>query len=131
MDSRLDEDDDRLTATDLYEDLVELDGELRELVRRADDRDAQQEAMFAINHMAGLKLPTGVGSDIDRALIKPKAAATLLIRSMHRARKNVPTLPADLDDLVRCIDRLLKAILAARAETEWVARSTPSGRLPD
>lgn len=125
------EEDEPLTATDLYEDLVELDGQLRELARRANDREAQREAMSAINHMAKLELPTGVGSDIDKALIKPKVAATLLVRSMHRARKNVPTLPADLDDLLRCINRLQEAIPAARAETEWVARSTKSGRLPD
>jgi hypothetical protein len=51
---------DPLTALDVYEDLVSLDGTLRELRRRADDQETQYASLSAAQRLADLKLPTGI-----------------------------------------------------------------------
>jgi hypothetical protein len=123
------EEDQPLTASDLKVSLAELDEKLQQLRQHPDDWQTQRSVGSAIRRLAEITLPTGAGSGIDKKLVKPKAAAILLMRSLHRAHKNVPTPPTDLNDLVRCIDRLLAAIPVARAETEWVAHSATARRL--
>lgn len=116
----MDDDDDPLTIDDLEEELRDLERTLRETRRRADDREAQYQALSTAASLAEMKLPSGLGEAIDRALIRPKAAATLLVRSLQRAQKNVPTLPQDLDHLIAAIDRLLSFLPPVHKELLWV-----------
>lgn len=112
-------DENRLTVQAVYDDLKSVDKDLRELRRRADHRELQYTVMtFGLPSLANLKPPTGLGVDIDAGLIKAIAAATLLLKSLRRAQKNVYGAPEDLDDLIRCIDRLLPILPRARAHLE-------------
>ena len=112
-------DDEPLTTAELNEQLAHLETELRSARTRADDRDAQYQAMLSVGFLAEMKWPTGLGEETDRLLIPSKAAAMLLIKTLKRARKNVPTLPQDLDQLIDHINRLLLVIPAARKQLQW------------
>jgi hypothetical protein len=120
--------EDAQPANDLLDDIVELDRDLLSLRGRADDREAQHLATFLIEHLAGLPLPSGHGGDVDAAFLSPKAAAILLMKSLRRARKNVPTLPQDIDDLIRCIDRLRGHLPAVISQVMWAAAQKPNER---
>jgi hypothetical protein len=112
-------DDEPLTAAELYDQLADLETELRSARTRADDRDVQYQVMLSIGFFADMKWPTGLGVETDRALIPSKAAAMLLVKTLKRARKHVPTLPQDLDQLIDHINRLLGIIPAARKHLQW------------
>jgi len=116
----MDDEDDPLTAAELYEELRSLDSTLRETRRRANDREVQYQALAQVSVLAELTLPTGLGGSLDQALLKPKAASILLVRALRRAQKNVPTLPQDIDALSAAIDRLLDLLPSTRRELEWL-----------
>lgn len=123
-------DEEASTAEDLLDALLKLNKELLDLRKRADDREVQYHVISSIDDLANLKLPTGYGADLDKALVSPKAAAMLLMKSMRRARKHVPTLPHDIDDLVRCIDRLRKFLHAALGQAQWtISQTRPTPRM--
>jgi hypothetical protein len=50
------------------------------------------------------------------------------MKSLRRARKNVPTLPQDIDDLIRCIDRLRGHLPAVISQVMWAAAQKPNER---
>ena len=112
-------DDEPLTAAELTDQLGDLETELRSARTRADDRDVQYEAMLGVGFFAEMKWPTGLGEETDRVLIPSKAAAMLFIKTLKRVRKNVPTLPQDLDELIDHINRLLLVIPTARKQLQW------------
>lgn len=56
----------------------------------ADNRDLQFEVMsYDLPSFANLRPPTELGLEVDKGLIKPIAAATLLLKSLQRAQRIV------------------------------------------
>jgi hypothetical protein len=115
-----DEDVEALTASDFLEIVRDMVPMLKETRRRADDRDAQYNALCDVAELAELDLPTGFGPVVDKAAIKPKAAAMLLVRELQRAQKHVPIPPGQLDTLIAAIDRLTATLPAVEAALQLV-----------
>ena len=99
--------------------LDDLDEKLRTLRRLADNRDLRNEVMVhELPAFANLRPPTELGAEVDRGLITPIAAATLLLKSLQRAQDVVAAEPQMLDDVQRGIDRFLQTLPAARAHLQ-------------
>lgn len=108
-----------LTVQSIFWRLDDLDKKLRVFHRMADNRDLQFEVMtYELPSFANLRPPTELGLEVDRGLIKPIAAATLLLKSLQRARRIVVAGPPGLDDIQRCIDRFLQTLPKARAHLQ-------------
>ncbi len=108
-----------LTVQSIFWQLNDLDKKLRVLHRMADNRDLQFELMtYELPSFANLRPPTELGLEVDKGLIKPIAAATLLLKSLQRAHRIVIAEPQVLDDIQRCIDRFLKTLPHARAHLQ-------------
>ena len=108
-----------LTVQSLFWRLNDLDKRLRIFHRMADNRDLQFEVMtHELPSFANLRPPTELGVEVDRGLIKPIAAATLLLKSIQRAHRAGFAEPAVLDDIQHCIDRFLHTLPHARAHLQ-------------
>jgi hypothetical protein len=107
------------TVQSIFWKLIDLDKKLRVLHRMADNGDLRFEVMtYELPSFANLRPPTELGLEIDRGLIKPIAAATLLLKSLQRAQRIVVAEPHVLDDIQRCIDRVLQTLPQARAHLQ-------------
>lgn len=114
-----DEAPETLTVQSVFWRLNDLDRKLRIFHRMADNRDLQFELMtYELPSFANLRPPTELGVEVDRGLIKPIAAATLLLKSLQRAQRIVVADPHVLDDIQRCIDRFLQTLPQARAHLQ-------------
>jgi hypothetical protein len=109
-------DDKPVRAEELHEELQALDRTLRETRRRAHNRKAQHLAIEAISHLADLKFPTGLGGEIDNALILPAAEAIMLHRTLKRAQRIRPTRPQDVDAVIDGINHFLQVLRRTRAD---------------
>lgn len=108
-----------LTVQSVFWRLIDLDKKLRIFHRMADNRDLQFEVMtYELPSFANLRPPTGLGLEVDRGLIKPIAAATLLLKSLQRAQRIAGAEPRALDDIQQCIDRFLQTLPQARAHLQ-------------
>lgn len=108
-----------LTVQSMFWQLIDLDKKLRVLHRMADNRDLRFEVMtYELPSFANLRPPTELGLEVDLGLIKPIAAATLLLKSLQRAQRIVSAEPQVLDDIQRCIDRFLQTLPHARAHLQ-------------
>ena len=111
-----DQADEPLSVQSVFWKLNDLDKKLRTLRRLAHDRDLRSEVMvYELPAFANLRPPTELGIEVDKGLIKPIAAATLLLKSLQRARLVVSADPKVLDDIQGFIDRFLETLPAARA----------------
>jgi hypothetical protein len=102
-----------LMPEDLHEELRLLDRTLRETRRRAHNPKAQRLAIDAVRHFAELRFPTGLGGEIDKALIDPAAEAILLYGILNRAQRNPLE---DVDAMIAGINRFLQVLRWTRAE---------------
>lgn len=108
-----------LSVQSVFWRLNDLDKKLRVLHRLADNRDLQFEVLtYELPSFANLRPPTELGPEVDRGLIKPIAAATLLLKSLQRAQRVVIAEPHVLDDIQRCVDRFLQTLPHARAHLQ-------------
>lgn len=108
-----------LTVQSVFWRMIDLEKKLRIFHRMADNRDLQFEVMtYELPSFANLRPPTELGVEVDRGLIKPIAAATLLLKSLQRAQRIVVAEPQVLDDIQRCIDRFLQTLPQARAHLQ-------------
>ena len=114
-----DEASEPLTVQSIFWRLDDLDKKLRVFHRMADNRDLEFEVMtYELPSFANLRPLTELGLEVDRGLIKPIAAATLLLKSLQRAQRIVVAEPHVLDDIQRCIDRFLQTLPQARAHLQ-------------
>lgn len=108
-----------LTVQSIFWQIADLDKKLRVLHRMADNRDLQFEVMtYELPSLANLRPPTELGIEVDKGLVKPIAAATLLLRSLQRAQRIVIPEPHVLDDIQRCIDRFIQTVPHALAHLQ-------------
>ena len=110
---------DPLTVQSVFWRMIDLDKKLRIFHRMADNRDLQFEVMtYELPSFANLRPPTGLGLEVDRGLIKPIAAATLLLKSLQRTQRIAGAEPRVLNDIHQCIDRFLQTLPQARAHLQ-------------
>lgn len=114
-----DQADEPLSVQSVFWKLNDLDRKLRTLRRLVHDRDLRSEVMvYELPAFANLRPPTELGIEVDKGLISPIAAATLLLKSLQRSQHVVSADPKVLDDIQLAIDRFLQTLLAARAHLQ-------------
>jgi hypothetical protein len=99
----------------LHEELQALERTLWQTRRRAHNPQAQRLAMDAVSYMAELRFPTGLGGEIDEALIQTAAEGILLHRTLKRAQRTLPW-PQHIDAVIDGINRFLQVLRRTRAD---------------
>jgi hypothetical protein len=103
--------DDPWSEARLQRTLMDLDENLAQARRHPNDRDARRMLSFGLRTIAELKLPIGLGLDIDQLLIKPIAASTLLQKAIRLAERKLYDDQEEVAAVSKCIERLREVLI--------------------